>query len=121
MNPHSRLVPGRGQAPYASWCRFVAEPKPGPAGSGGPPAVRPIRDGVPRYFPALADVAARRGPAVARILVRQGFPHHAVAPATLRAGEACLAGTAFPASVRRPLAGHLDDLRRALQVRSCPA
>jgi aminopeptidase N len=73
---------------------------------------------VPRYFPALADAAARHGPAVARILVRQGFPHHAVAAATLQAGEECLAGTAFPASVHRLLADHLDDLRRALQVRS---
>ena len=81
---------------------------------------------VPRYFPALADVTARRGPAVARVLVRHGFPHHAVAPATLRAGEECLAGasaradadTAFPASLRRLLSDRLDDLRRALHIRS---
>jgi aminopeptidase N len=73
---------------------------------------------VPRYFPALADVAARRGPAVARVLARHGFPHHAVTPATFRAGEECLVGTAFPASLRRLLADQLDDLRRALQVSS---
>jgi len=73
---------------------------------------------VPRYFPGLADTAARRGPAVARLLVQHGFPHHAVAPATLRAGEEVLAGTVFPASLRRLLADRLDDLRRALRVAS---
>jgi aminopeptidase N len=73
-----------------------------------------------RYFPALADVAVRRGPAVARVLIQHGFPHHAVTAATLRAGEECLATAAFPASLRRLLADQLDDLRRALQVRSGP-
>jgi aminopeptidase N len=73
---------------------------------------------VPRYFSALADVAARRDPAVARVLVQHGFPHHAVAAATLQAGEECLAAAAFPASLRRLLADQLDDLRRALQIRS---
>jgi aminopeptidase N len=73
---------------------------------------------VPRYFPALAGVGARRGPAVARILVRHGFPHHAVTAATLRAGEDCLADTAFPASLHRLVADQLDDLRRALRVRA---
>jgi aminopeptidase N len=71
---------------------------------------------VPRYFPALAGAAADRGPAVARTLVQHGFPHHAGAAATLRAGEECLAGAAFPASVRRLLADQLDDLRRALRL-----
>jgi aminopeptidase N len=72
---------------------------------------------VPRYFPALADVAVRRGPAPARILLRHGFPQHAVTAATLRAGEECLADAALPASLHRLLADQLDDLRRALQVR----
>jgi aminopeptidase N len=70
------------------------------------------------YFAALADVAGRRDPAVARVLVQNGFPYHAVAVETLRAGEECLAGSAFPASLRRLLSDRLDDLRRALQVRS---
>ena len=73
---------------------------------------------VPRYFPALADISLRRGPAVARVLVKHGFPHHAVAAATLRAGEQGLAGAPFPASLRRLLADQLDDLRRALTIRS---
>jgi len=71
---------------------------------------------IPRYFPALADAAVRRGPAAARLLVRHGFPHHAVAAATLRAGEECLAGAPFPVSLRRLLTDQRDDLRRALQV-----
>jgi aminopeptidase N len=80
-----------------------------------------VADYVPRYFPALADVAARRGPAVARVLVQHGFPHHAVTAPTLRAGGECLAGAAFPASLHRLLADQLDDLRRALRIRSGPA
>ncbi|HXO23204.1 MAG TPA: aminopeptidase N, partial [Streptosporangiaceae bacterium] len=47
---------------------------------------------VPRYFTALGDLAARGDPATARVLVRHGFPQHAVASATLRAGADCLAG-----------------------------
>jgi aminopeptidase N len=77
-----------------------------------------VAEYVPRYFPALADVAARRGPAPARILVRHGFPLHAVTPATLQAGEECLADTKLSASLHRLLADQLDDLRRAVQIRS---
>ena len=77
-----------------------------------------LADYVPRYFTALGDLAARGDPATARVLVRHGFPLYAVAPATLRAGEDCLAGAELPASLRRLLADQLDDLRRALQVRS---
>jgi aminopeptidase N len=80
-----------------------------------------LADYMPRYFTALGDLAARGDPATARVLVRHGFPLHAVAPATLRAGEASLAGAEFPASLCRLLADQLDDLRRALQVRSAAA
>jgi aminopeptidase N len=76
---------------------------------------------VPRYFTALGDLVARGDPATARVLVRHGFPQHAVAPETLRAGEDCLAGAGLPASLHRLLADQLDDLRRALQVRSAAA
>jgi aminopeptidase N len=79
-----------------------------------------VAEYVPRYFPALANVAARCGPAVARILVRRGFPQHAVTSATLRAAEECLADAKFPASLHRLLADQLDDLRRALTVRPEP-
>jgi aminopeptidase N len=52
------------------------------------------------------------------VLVRHGFPHHAVTAATLRAGEQGLADAPFPASLRRLLADQLNDLRRALNVSS---
>ena len=115
-------------AKQAAWAEMF---DPGPAGEPSSYQLAAIAEGfwqadqadlvaryVPRYFPALADVAARRSPAAARILARHGFPHHAVTAATLRAGEECLAGAAFPASLRRLLADQLDDLRRALTVRS---
>jgi aminopeptidase N len=73
---------------------------------------------VPRYFTALGDLVARDDPATARILVRHGFPLAAVTPETLRAGADCLAGAGLPASLHRLLADQLDDLRRALRVRS---
>jgi aminopeptidase N len=77
-----------------------------------------VAEYVPRYFTALGDLVARGDLATARVLVQHGFPHHAVAAATLRAGEERLADAELPASLRRLLADQLDDLRRALQVRS---
>jgi aminopeptidase N len=73
---------------------------------------------VPRYFPALAGLAAHGGPAPARVVARHGFPHHAVAAATLQAGEDGLAGAGLTSSLRRLLADQLEDLRRSLKVRS---
>jgi aminopeptidase N len=73
---------------------------------------------VPRYFPALARLAARRGEDAARVVGRHGFPHHAVAAGTVRAGELCLAGGGLTSSLGRLLADQLEDLRRSLAVRS---
>jgi aminopeptidase N len=73
---------------------------------------------VPRYFPALAELAAHRGEDAARTVGRHGFPHHAVAVGTVRAGELCLAGGGLTGSLGRLLADQLDDLRRSLAVRS---
>ncbi len=74
---------------------------------------------LPRYFPGLADVAVTR-PDAARALARHGFPQHVVTAETLRAGEECLASAALPASLHRLVADRLDDLHRALAVRSAP-
>jgi aminopeptidase N len=71
---------------------------------------------VQSYFPALARAAARRDAAIARVLVRHGFPQHAVDAATLRAGEQCLRSDGLSPALRRLLADQLDDLRRALHV-----
>ena len=73
---------------------------------------------VPRYFPALAEVAGRGDADLARVLCQHGFPHHAVTAATLRAGEQCLAGGGLTGSLARLAADQLADLRRSLQVRS---
>jgi len=71
---------------------------------------------VPRYFTALAEVAAGGAAERARVWCLHGFPHHAVDAATLRAGERCLDGLA--GSLRRLLADQLEDLRRSLAVSS---
>ena len=73
---------------------------------------------VDRYFPAAVEVATRRGASVAAAVGTAGFPFHAVDEATLRAGERCLADGAATAALSRELADQLDDLRRALRVRS---
>jgi aminopeptidase N len=84
-------------------------------------------DYVPRYYPAAASVAARRGPALAEAAGRDAFPVPHVDPETLRLGEAAL-GTPDPhrpparpevtPALRRKLADQLDDLARALRVRA---
>ena len=74
---------------------------------------------VPRYFTALAEVAAGGpgvGAEVARALCQHGFPHHAVTAATLLAGERCLENGGVTGSLRRLLADQLEDLRRSLTV-----
>jgi aminopeptidase N len=75
---------------------------------------------LPRYFPAVIRAADERGAAAARILVRHGFPAHAVDAATLAAGEQCLEHQTLAPGLRRLLADQLDDLRRALCARQVP-
>ena len=73
---------------------------------------------VPRYFPALAEVTARRGPEVARVLCQHGFPHHAADAGTLRAAQECLEGGGLTGSLGRLLADQVEDLRRSADIRS---
>ena len=73
---------------------------------------------VERYFAAAVEVSARRGVAVAAVVGGVGFPLHVVDEATLRAGEECLARENVTAALRRRLVDQLDDLKRALRVRS---
>jgi aminopeptidase N len=73
---------------------------------------------VPRYFPALAEVAAHRGADAARVLCRHAFPHHAADPSALRAGEQCLRDGGLIGSLRRLLADQLEDLSRSVKVSS---
>jgi aminopeptidase N len=69
---------------------------------------------VPEYF---AELPALDG-GLARIWGRHGFPHHAVEASAVQAGERCLADGGLDGSLRRLLADQVEDLRRALAVRS---
>ncbi|QLH21129.1 aminopeptidase N [Streptomyces sp. Rer75] len=75
---------------------------------------------VPRFFTDAAATAARRGPAIAEAIARSGFPT-TVDATTLRLGEECLTAPDLLPALRRHLEDQLDDLRRALRVRSEPA
>ncbi|MGW2344782.1 aminopeptidase N [Streptomyces sp. NPDC001661] len=74
-----------------------------------------LRTYVPRYFTDAAELAARRGPAIAEAAGRHAFPVYAIDADTLRVGDQHVA-SATPA-LRRKLTDQLDDLRRALRVR----
>ncbi|MFE7634108.1 aminopeptidase N [Kitasatospora sp. NPDC057518] len=71
-----------------------------------------------RYFEELGSAAARRGPALARVLATTGFPAFAATDRTVRAAEACLADPELTAATRRGLVDQLDTLRRAVRARA---
>ncbi|WP_165984041.1 aminopeptidase N [Streptomyces sp. YIM 98790] len=77
-----------------------------------------LRPYVARYFELLPELAARRGHALAETACRQAFPRGFTDHRTLRLGEECLAGEGRTPTLRRNLGDQLDDLRRALRVRS---
>jgi aminopeptidase N len=73
---------------------------------------------VDRYFPAAAEVSARRGAAVADVVAGAGFPSHVVDEAIVREGESWLSNDGLTGALRRNLVDALDDMRRALRVRA---
>ncbi|WP_045864422.1 aminopeptidase N [Streptomyces sp. WMMB 714] len=73
---------------------------------------------VGRYFSDAVGVAARRGGLGAQMVGRAGFPGVFVEERVVRLGEECLEGDGVVPSLRRAMADQLDDLRRALRVRS---
>ncbi|MFI1012256.1 aminopeptidase N [Streptomyces sp. NPDC020965] len=77
-----------------------------------------VRSYLPRFYPEVVALSARRGPAIAEAAGRHAFPLHAVDPETLELGEECLRSTEMIPALRRRLADQLDDLRRALTVRT---
>ncbi|MGW1071764.1 aminopeptidase N [Streptomyces sp. NPDC002537] len=77
--------------------------------------VRPYRD---RYYTDATVLATRRGAALADAVGRHGFPLPFVDPDTLRLGEECLRTAGLTPALRRKLVDQLDDLRRALAVRT---
>jgi aminopeptidase N len=82
-----------------------------------PARPEPTSGFVERYFAEIPG-AGTRGPVVTRVLGDQLFPAHAVSPETVRAAEKCLARDDLTSPLRRGLTDQLDDLRRALRVRS---
>ncbi len=79
-----------------------------------------LADYVPRYYPAAAALAARRGPAMAEAAGRYAFPAYAATPEALALGEQHLRETDLTPALRRKLIDQLDALSRALHVRSTP-
>lgn len=77
-----------------------------------------VREYVPRYYPDAVAVAARRGPAIATAVGRWAFPAHAVDAENLALGEACLRDGEPTTALRRWLTDELDDLARALRIRT---
>jgi aminopeptidase N len=69
---------------------------------------------VPGYFAALPALDG----GLARVWCRHGFPHYAAEAAAVQAGERCLEAGGITGSLRRLLADQLEDLRRALALRS---
>ncbi|MBO7934404.1 MULTISPECIES: aminopeptidase N [Streptomyces] len=73
---------------------------------------------VARFYEDAVTLAARRGPAIADAAGRWAFPAHAVDTDTLHLGENCLRDADLTPALRRKLVDQLDDLARALKVRS---
>ncbi|KOU30999.1 aminopeptidase N [Streptomyces sp. WM6372] len=77
-----------------------------------------VREYVPRFYAEAIALGARRGPAIAEAAGRYAFPGHAVDEDNLRAGHAGIDDPAIVPALRRKLVDQLDDLARALRVRS---
>ncbi|MCX4744474.1 aminopeptidase N [Kitasatospora sp. NBC_01287] len=71
-----------------------------------------------RYFEDVVATTAARGPAMASVLTRHGFPSFAATGATVRAAEACLAREDLIPATRRGVLDQLDNLRRAARARA---
>ncbi|MDX3855523.1 aminopeptidase N [Streptomyces sp. AK02-01A] len=77
-----------------------------------------VREYVPRYYPEAVALANRRGPAIADAAGRYAFPVHAVDQTSLRLGQDCLDNADMIPALRRKLVDQLDDLDRALRIRT---
>ncbi|GHH35077.1 aminopeptidase N [Streptomyces candidus] len=73
------------------------------------------------YYPAATALASRRGPAIAEAAGRYAFPAYEVTKEALALGEKHLDDADLTPALRRKLVDQLDDLRRALAVRSSNA
>ncbi|MET9766894.1 aminopeptidase N [Streptomyces sp. NPDC006415] len=75
-------------------------------------------DYVSRFYPDAIALAARRGPAIAEAAGRYAFPAYAIDADSLATGARALEDPALIPALRRKLVDQLDDLRRALTVRT---
>jgi aminopeptidase N len=76
---------------------------------------------VPLFYPDAVAVAARRGPAIADGIARHAFPTTVVTAESLELGRTTLADPTLTPAIRRALADRLDDLTRALRIRTAHA
>ncbi|MFJ2023142.1 aminopeptidase N [Streptomyces sp. NPDC087897] len=76
---------------------------------------------VPRFYPDAIALAARRGPAIAEAAGRYAFPAYAIDAESLATGIRALEDPDLIPALRRKLMDQLDDLRRALAVRTAAA
>ncbi|MFI7327106.1 aminopeptidase N [Streptomyces rubiginosohelvolus] len=75
-------------------------------------------DYVSRFYPDAIALAARRGPAIAEAAGRHAFPAYAIDAGSLATGTRALEDPELIPALRRKLVDQLDDLRRALAVRT---
>ncbi|WP_097887243.1 aminopeptidase N [Streptomyces sp. st140] len=73
---------------------------------------------VSRFYPDAIALAARRGPAIADAAGRYAFPAYAIDAGSLATGTRALEDPELIPALRRKLVDQLDDLRRALAVRT---
>lgn len=73
------------------------------------------RDYVARYFQDIPSTAGLYSGWMAEQLAGFAYPAYAVDESTLDLAAACLAADGLPAGLRRAIADHTDDLRRAVR------
>ncbi|MEU8518484.1 aminopeptidase N [Streptomyces sp. NPDC048577] len=77
-----------------------------------------LKDYVARFYPAAIALGDRRGPAMSEAAGRHAFPAHMIDRESLALGETHLRDDTMIPALRRKLVDQLDDLRRALRVRT---
>ncbi|MCB5167780.1 aminopeptidase N [Streptomyces bambusae] len=73
---------------------------------------------VERFYEDAVELAGRRGPAMAEAAGRHAFPAYAIDDHALQTGRTCLDTADMIPALRRKLVDQLDDLARALRVRT---
>lgn len=77
-----------------------------------------VREYVPRFYTAATALGDRRGAAMGEAAGRYAFPSYAIDADSLALGESHLTADTMIPALRRKLVDQLDDLRRALAVRT---